>query len=273
MTPPQRHRALRIRIHEIIFGHETAAGKGFDVLLIWLIIGSVLVVMAESVAHIRQAYGPWLRVAEWGFTVVFTVEYLVRLWVAPSAVRYARSLFGVVDVIAILPTYLSLVLPGGQALLAIRALRLLRVFRVLKLAQYVSESAVLLRALRASRHKITVFVVGVLTLVVTLGSMMYLVEGAEHGFTSIPASVYWAIVTLTTVGYGDIAPQTPLGQAVASVIMILGYAIIAIPTGIVTVEIGSAARQAALARVCTQCQLPGHDGDARHCKRCGHPLP
>ena len=172
--------------------------------------------MVESIPSVRQSYGGWLRIAEWVFTIIFTVEYLLRLWSSPQPVRYARSLFGIVDLLAILPTYLTLVLPGGQALLAIRAIRLLRVFRVLKLAQYVSEAAVLVRALRASRHKITVFITAVVTLVVTLGAMMYLVEGSASGFTSIPVSVYWAIVTLTTVGYGDIAPRTPLGQGLAT---------------------------------------------------------
>jgi voltage-gated potassium channel len=272
-SPPPHGQSLRVRVHEIIFGHETAAGKAFDVVLIWFILASVLIVMLESVQGIRLGYGQWLRVAEWLFTIVFTAEYLLRLWCAPSAARYARSFFGVVDVIAILPTYLSLVIPGGQALLAVRALRLLRVFRVLKLAHYMTEATVLMRALRASQHKITVFIAAVLTLVVTLGSMMYLVEGAAHGFTSIPRSVYWAIVTLTTVGYGDIAPQTAVGQGLAAVIMIMGYAIIAVPTGIVTVEIGAAARQAASARVCPQCGLAGHDSDARHCKKCGNPVP
>lgn len=265
--PPRA--ALRARAHIIVFGHETPAGKAFDVGLIWVIIASVVVVMLESVPAIRAGYGPWLRVAEWVFTGIFSLEYALRLWCASSAARYARSFFGVVDLLAILPTYLSLVLPGGQALLTVRAIRLLRVFRILKLATYVSEAAVLMQALRASRQKITVFVAGVLTLVVAIGSLMYLVEGAEHGFTSIPTSVYWAIVTLTTVGYGDIAPQTTLGQALAAIVMILGYAIIAVPTGIVTVEIGAAVRQAAAARACPGCGLTGHDGDARHCKRCG----
>ncbi len=264
---------LRTRIHRIVFGHDTPAGKAFDVTLIALIVLSVAVVMVESVPAIRQGYGRWLRIVEYLFTAVFTVEYLLRLWISPSAAGYARSFFGVVDLLAILPTYLSLVLPGGQALLAVRALRLIRVFRVLKLANYVTEAAVLMRALRASRHKITVFIAGVLTLVVTLGSMMYLVEGPPNGFTSIPTSVYWAIVTLTTVGYGDIAPHTPLGQGLAAMIMIMGYAIIAVPTGIVTVEIGAAVRQEYEARTCGQCGLRGHDRDARHCKRCGQALP
>jgi voltage-gated potassium channel len=263
----------RARAYEIIFEHDTPAGKTFDVVLIWLIVASVVVVMLDSVGEVRDAYGAWLRGAEWAFTAVFTAEYLVRLWCSRDRWRYARSFFGMVDLVAILPTYLSLVVPGGQALLTVRALRLLRVFRVLKLANYLSEAAVLVRALRASRHKIILFLAAVLTLVVTLGSTMYLVEGAANGFTSIPRSVYWAIVTLTTVGYGDIAPRTALGQALAAIVMILGYAIIAVPTGIVTVEIGAAARQAASERTCPQCGLAGHDSDAKHCKRCGAGVP
>jgi voltage-gated potassium channel len=264
---------LRARMREIIFGHETPLGKGFDVAIIWLIVASVLVVMLDSVREIRVAYGGWLRAAEWLFTIVFTVEYAARLWCAPSGARYARSFFGIVDVAAILPTYLSLFVPGGQALLAVRALRLLRVFRVLKLAQYVSEATVLMRALRASQHKITVFLASVVTLVVTLGSMMYLVEGGTNGFTSIPRSVYWAIVTLTTVGYGDLTPQPGLGQGLAAVIMLRCYGIIAVPTGMVTVEFCVATRQAAAERPCPECGLAEHDRDARHCKRCGARLP
>jgi voltage-gated potassium channel len=268
-SPATNPGALREQTRIIIFEHQTPAGKGFDVALIGFIVASVIVVMLDSVQDIRTAYGSVLRMAEWGFTIVFTVEYLLRLWCAPRATAYVRSFFGIVDLLAILPTYLSLAIPGGQALLTVRVLRLLRIFRVLKLANYVSEAGVLMRALRASRPKITVFIVGVLTLVVTLGSLMYLVEGTANGFTSIPKSVYWAIVTLTTVGYGDIAPKTTVGQALAAVIMILGYAIIAVPTGIVTVEIGTAARKESSAGVCRQCGLAEHDCDARHCKRCG----
>jgi voltage-gated potassium channel len=277
MTSPTRPRsALREKVRIVIFGHETPAGKAFDVILIGLILVSVIVVMLESVRGIRLQYGPWLRRAEWAFTIGFTIEYLLRLWSAPRAMGYARSFYGVVDLIAIVPTYLTLLIPGGQALATVRALRILRVFRVLKLAHFVSEGNVLMRALAASRHKITVFVAAVLTLVVTLGSMMYLVEGGDSGFTSIPKGVYWAIVTLTTVGYGDIAPQTSLGQALAAVVMILGYAIIAVPTGIVTVEIGEATRRAAReregARTCSGCGLAYHDEDALHCKRCGQAI-
>lgn len=271
-SPATGRGAFREQTRMIIFEHQTPAGKGFDVALIGLIVASVTVVMLDSVHHVRMTYGSILRIAEWGFTIVFTMEYLLRLWCAPKAAAYAHSFFGIADLLAILPTYLSLIIPGGQALLTVRVLRLLRIFRVLKLAHYVSEAGVLMRALRASRHKITVFVVGVLTLVVILGSLMYLVEGAANGFTSIPKSVYWAIVTLTTVGYGDIAPKTMLGQALAAVIMILGYAIIAVPTGIMTVEIGTAARQEATAKICRQCGVTGHASDARYCKRCGREI-
>ena len=266
------HETLKARVHRIIFGHDTPAGKMFDVILIWLILASVLVVMLESVPRVRAQYLGVLRAAEWGFTILFTIEYAARLWCSPSAGRYARSFFGVIDLLAVIPTYLTLFVPGGQALVTVRAIRLLRVFRVLKLAHYVSEATVLTRALRASRHKIIVFVAGVLILVVILGSLMYLVEGAKNGFTSIPKSVYWAIVTLTTVGYGDIAPQTDIGQALAAMVMILGYAIIAVPTGIVTVEIGEAHRRAAAEDACKRCGGTGHQRDARFCRLCAQPL-
>lgn len=271
-SPPP---SARRRAYRIVFEADTPAGKAFDVALIVAIVGSVLAVVLESVSDFRQGYGPALSVIEWAFTLLFTVEYGVRLWCSPRPLRYARSFFGIVDVLAILPTYLSLLFPGGQALLSVRALRLLRVFRIFKLGKYVSEAALLVRALRASWRKIAVFLTTVLTLVVVLGSLMYLVEGAANGFTSIPRSVYWAIVTLTTVGYGDIAPATGLGQALAAVVMILGYGIIAVPTGIVTVELGAAARQLALeARPpCARCGLEVHDADARYCKRCGDALP
>jgi voltage-gated potassium channel len=268
-APPTR----RQRTYDIIFEHEDAAGKVFDVGLILVIIASVVVVMLESVESIRSEHGALLRALEWAFTILFTIEYALRLWCVPKPSRYARSFFGIVDLLAILPTYLSLIFPGGQALLSVRALRLLRAFRVLKLAHHVSEARVLLRAMRQSRDKITVFVATVLTLVVIFGSMMYLIEGAEHGFTSIPRSVYWAIVTLTTVGYGDIAPQTNVGQALAALIMIMGYAIIAVPTGIVTVELGNVARKARAELACKSCSLTDHDSDAGFCKQCGAKLP
>jgi voltage-gated potassium channel len=264
-------RSLRERVAEIVFGHDTWAGKAFDVALIAAILASVTVVMLETVSTVREDHLAALRAAEWFFTVLFTVEYAVRLWSSPRPLRYARSFFGIVDLVSILPTYLSLFAYGAQALLTVRSLRLIRIFRILKLGQYTSEASHLGQALARSRQKITVFLAVVLTLVLILGSSMYLVEGPEHGFTSIPRSVYWAIVTLTTVGYGDITPHTVAGQVLASAVMILGYGIIAVPTGIVTVELGRAS-SGAPARACPRCALPGHDADARYCKRCGEPL-
>jgi voltage-gated potassium channel len=263
---------FRARTNQIIFGHDTPAGKAFDLALIWFIILSVVVVMLESVETIRLQYGTLLRQIEWGFTIVFTIEYVLRLWCVERPMHYARSFFGIVDLLAILPTYVSVLLPGGQALLTVRLLRLLRVFRVLKLAHHVSEAMVLVRALRASRDKITVFIATIITMVVIMGSLMYLIEGARNGFTSIPRSVYWAIVTLTTVGYGDIAPQTAIGQALAAVIMIMGYSIIAVPTGIVTVELSQEMRRLRAGQACSGCGVDGHEFDARYCRRCGEPL-
>ena len=264
----------RQRAYRIIFEADTPAGRLFDVLLLWAILISVALVMLDSVEAIHAAYGRWLYVAEWGFTAIFTAEYLARLACAPRPWRYARSFFGVVDLLAIVPTYLSLFLAGSQMLLVVRALRMLRVFRVLKLVRYVSEAAVLQQAMRASGPKIGVFLYTVLTLVAIIGTLMYVIEGPERGFTSIPTSIYWAIVTLTTVGYGDISPVTPAGRLLASMAMILGYGIIAVPTGIVTVEMSRAqAGGAVTTRVCGQCLTEGHDRDARHCKFCGAELP
>ena len=262
----------RLKLHIIIFGNDTPRGKAFDVSLIWVIMASVVVVMLESVEVIDARYHTVLFVAEWIFTIIFTIEYILRLICVGYPLRYARSFFGIIDLLAVLPTYFSLVFPGAQALLVIRLLRILRVFRVLKLVHYLSEADILVQALRASRRKITIFIFAVLTLVSILGSMMYLIEGEEHGFTSIPRGVYWAIVTLTTVGYGDISPQTPIGQALAAVVMILGYGIIAVPTGIVTAEItrvGRMVEEGARALVCRHCNAVGHDEDAVFCKKCG----
>jgi voltage-gated potassium channel len=269
-SSPRQQEALRARVAEIVFGHDTWAGKAFDVALLAAILGSVSVVMLETVEAVREAMGPFLRGAEWFFTVLFTVEYAVRLWCAPRRLRYARSFFGIVDLLSVLPTYLSVVVTGTQALLTVRAFRLVRIFRVLKLGEYTSEAGHLRQALARSRQKITVFLAVVLTLVLVLGSCMYLVEGPQNGFTSIPRGVYWAVVTLTTVGYGDITPHTVAGQVLASLVMILGYGILAVPTGIVTVELGRAG--AGPERTCPRCALPGNDADARYCKRCGEAL-
>ncbi len=265
----RRHESWRARVHEVIYEADTPAGKAFDVVLICLIVLSVITVMLDSVQPISDVHGELLRGIEWGFTVLFTVEYLLRLLSVGQALRYATSFFGIVDLVAILPTYLSVFIPGGQTLLAVRVLRLLRVFRVLKLGHHVKEAGVLIRALRAARYKFTVFLATVLTLVVILGSLIYLVEGAANGFTSIPRSVYWAIVTVTTVGYGDIAPQTNIGQFFAAITMMIGYAIIAVPTGIVTVELSRAVRHEVSTQACPRCSREGHDTDATHCRFCG----
>ncbi len=266
-------KTLRQHLHEIIFEADTTSGKWFDVVLIVSIVFSVVLVMLDSVEAIQAVYGQWLLLGEWFFTLLFTAEYLLRLFCVQRPLLYARSFFGVVDLLAILPTYLSVILPGGQYFIIIRVLRLLRIFRVFKLVQFLSEARLLLAALRASLRKITVFLFTVLTVVIIFGALMYVVEGAANGFTSIPRSIYWAIVTMTTVGYGDIAPQTDIGQALASVIMIIGYGIIAVPTGIVTVELTQAVHRGMVStQACPGCGSDGHDKDARYCKYCGTTL-
>jgi len=267
---PSHWPAWRQRLYIVIFDHHTPGGKAFDVALIVSILLSVLAVLLDSVPSIREQYGRGLYLAEWLFTLLFTVEYGLRLLCSPRPGAYVRSFFGLVDLASILPTYLSLFLPGTQFLAVIRMLRVLRVFRVLKLAEYIGEAEILLGAISSSRRKVAVFFATVLVLAVILGAAMYLVEGQTHGFTSIPMSIYWTIVTITTVGYGDIAPETPVGQALASVIMLLGYAIVAIPTGIVTVEI---ARRSGRSRVCSGCGAADHQPDAGFCRLCGLRLP
>jgi len=259
----------RGRLHEVIFEADTRAGRAFDLALMALILLSIVVVCLDSVAHLRERFGFELRLAEWVITALFTVEYVLRLLSVRRPLRYARSFFGLVDLLAVLPTYLSLAVSGAQSLLVIRALRLLRVFRVLKLTQLVGESRMILDALRASRGKILVFMFAVLTIVTVVGATMYVVEGEASGFDSIPRGIYWAIVTLTTVGFGDITPRTPFGQAIASAVMILGYAIIAVPTGIVTAELTRARPRQVSTQACPGCGADGHDPDARHCKFCG----
>ena len=265
--PPSRS-AWRARLHEVIFESDTPAGRAFDIGLLIAIFVSVIAVMLESVPGIRREYGDELRAVEWALTALFTLEYVLRLVSVDRPGRYARSFFGVVDLLAVAPTYLSLVVPEAHTLMVIRAVRLLRVFRILKLAHFLDEAQVLVGALRASRRKITVFLGGIVTIVVIVGALMYIIEGEEHGFTSIPISMYWAIVTMTTVGYGDIAPRTPLGQLLAALLMILGYGIIAVPTGIVSVELAHAGR-AVSRQACPSCGAEGHDPDANHCKYCG----
>ena len=252
----------------MIFESDTAAGRAFDVALLLAIVTSVAAVVLESVPEIRREHGPMLRAIEWALTVAFTIEYGLRLTVVERPWRYATSFYGVVDLVSIVPTYLALVVPETQSFMVIRGIRLLRVFRILKAAHFLSEAQLLMTALRASRRKITVFLGGIVTVVLIVGALMYVIEGEAHGFTSIPTSMYWAIVTMTTVGYGDIAPRTPLGQFVASLLMILGYGVIAVPTGIVSVELANAARPVSR-QACPACGAEGHDVDASHCKYCG----
>lgn len=261
----------RALLHEVIFEADTRPGKTFDILLILCIVSSIGVAMLDSVAAIQGEYGEVLARLEWAFTILFTIEYVLRLVAVRHPFGYALSFYGVVDLLAVIPTYLSVLFPGSEYFRVIRVLRLLRVFRVLKLVQYVGEAEHLVSALHASRKKITVFLFSVSTLVVVFGSAMYVVEGAENGFTSIPRSIYWAIVTLTTVGYGDISPRTELGQAVAAVIMIFGYSIIAVPTGIVTAEMTRATTDVS-GQACRSCSTEGHHPDATYCWSCGSKL-
>jgi voltage-gated potassium channel len=260
----------RRRLQEIIFEADTPAGKAFDVGLILAILLSVAVVMLESVAAVREQYGSALRITEWIFTGLFTIEYLLRLYCTARPVRYARSFFGMVDLVSVAPTFLSLVLEGAQSFQIVRALRLLRIFRVLKLAHYLGEAAVLRQALDASRPKITIFLIVVVNIAGIFGALMYLVEGQAGGFDNIPISIYWAIVTMTTVGFGDIAPVSSGGQFIAAILMLMGYGIIAVPTGIVSAEIARADKGRKIStQSCPVCSQDGHDADAVHCKYCG----
>jgi voltage-gated potassium channel len=273
LKPVDRQASWRLTLHEVIFEADTPSGKLFDVILIASILMSVVAVMLDSMASVRQVYGRYLTAVEWFFTILFTIEYILRLISVGRPMGYARSFFGIVDLLAILPTYLSILFPGTHFLLVIRILRVLRIFRVLKLVTYIGAARTLTQALRQSRKKITVFLYTVLTLVVIFGSIIYLIEGEENGFDSIPRSIYWAVVTLTTVGYGDISPKTPLGQTVAALIMILGYGIIAVPTGIVTTELVQASMHKPVStQACLECSAEGHDVDAVHCKYCGSRL-
>jgi len=275
MMDANRHQkqssSWRETLHTIIFEADTPGGKLFDVILIVSIIMSILVVMLDSVAWIRATYGHVLNYVEWFFTILFSIEYILRILCVTSPASYMKSFFGIIDILAILPSYLSIIIPGTQYFLVIRVLRVLRIFRVLKFVQYVSEARLLMQALRASRRKITVFIFVVMTMVIILGSFMYVIEGPEHGFTSIPTAIYWAIITFTTVGYGDITPMTALGQTLSAVVMILGYSIIVVPTGLVTVEL-SRTNYTISTQACPNCGAEGHDIDASYCKYCGTKL-
>lgn len=267
---------LRLRLRRIIFESDTHTGRAFDIGLLIAIIISVVAVMLDSMTAVHDRFGKELYILEWTVTIVFSLEYLLRMWTIGRPMRYILSFYGLIDLLAILPTYLSLILAGSQYLIIIRILRILRIFRILKLGRYLAASSVLVIAMKESRHKIVVFLEVILTIVVIVGAMMYMIEGPENGFSSIPLSIYWAIVTLTTVGYGDISPATPLGQTLASLIMILGYAIIAVPTGIITVEMSKAhdARENDPSQTvaCPNCGARSHDKDAVFCKQCGKKL-
>lgn len=260
------------KLHDIIFEADTVAGKAFDIVLLLLIIISVIIVLFDSVMHIHKRYGDLLFLMEWIITILFSIEYILRIITTKKKKTYVLSFYGIIDFFAIVPTYLSLFLMGSHYLAILRILRLMRIFRVLKLARYISASRYLIISLRHSRHKIAVFLWVIGLIVVIMGSLMYLIEGPENGFTSIPRSIYWAIVTLTTVGYGDIAPSTFLGQAVASLIMVTGYAIIAVPTGLVTAEIIKLSSKNINTQVCSNCNAENHDDDAKYCKYCGTKL-
>ena len=265
--------SLRDKIYRVIFGTDTPAGQRFDIALIYLILLSVLAIILSSMEAVNSQYGIWLFRLEWLFTILFSVEYLMRIYCSPKPAHYVFSFYGLVDLLSVLPTYLALFFPGANYWLVIRLLRVLRVFRVLKLVRYLSEANILLRSMYASRRKIFVFFMVVLVLSVIFGSLMFFVEGAEHGFTSIPRSIYWTIVTITTVGYGDITPQTVMGQVIATMAMLTGYSIIAIPTGIFTAEIAREMHTETSNRRCNVCERTSHHPEAEFCYHCGVTLP
>lgn len=272
-APKNKLTGIRLRLYEIIFEADTTAGRVFDLTLLSCIIISVFIIMLESMTEVKVVIGPWLKTLEWIFTAIFTLEYFARLYVVLNRKRYALSFFGIIDLLSILPTYLSIFFVGAHSLMIIRVLRILRIFRILKLTRFVGEGQNLAQALRASRPKITVFLVTIMTSVIIFGALMYLIEGPENGFTSIPRGIYWAIVTMTTVGYGDIAPHTIAGQTLASIIMIMGYGIIAVPTGIVSAEMVQMKNLERISgQVCPHCMKEGHDHDAVYCKFCSGKL-
>jgi voltage-gated potassium channel len=271
MATKQKH-TLKHKLYGIIFEAETPAGRVFDIMLLVVILASVIVVSLESVVDLRRQFLHVFQALEWAFTILFTIEYALRIYSSPKPLKYIFSFFGIIDFLAIIPTYLSLFVVGSQYLLVIRVFRLLRIARVFRLTRFVNEGQVLSKALRASLTKITVFLGVVLMMVVVVGAVMYVVEGRASGYTSIPKSIYWAIVTLTTVGFGDITPVTPLGQFLASCLMITGYGIIAVPTGIVSVELANAERLSTSTRVCPNCHKEGHTLQANYCDYCGHEL-
>ena len=264
---------IRQTIYDVIFGYESRAGKLFDLILIVLIISSVTAVLFDSVASFHEQYGDFLYRLEWLFTILFTTEYVLRLYSTPNKLKYIFSFYGIIDLVSILPTYIAFLFPSAVYLIVIRIMRVLRIFRILKLMRYMGEANMLYSALVQARRKILVFLFSVVNLIIIFGALMFIIEGPENGFDNIPQSIYWAIVTITTVGYGDISPHTPIGQFVAAIAMICGYAVIAVPTGIIGAELMAQVQQRSQKpindSVCVGCKAAGHDLDARHCKYCG----
>ena len=279
---PATDSGWRRRWFEIIHAHNNRTSRSFDLVLISLILASVLVVMVDSVPRVHAHWATWFHVVEWMFTVLFTAEFVLRIMVVRRPLRYILSIWGVIDLVSVLPSYLSFFIPGAQALLVVRVLRLLRMFRILRMSRYVQESGLLMESLWSSRRKVLVFLLAVLTITVIAGTLMYVIEGPKHGFTSIPTSMYWAIVTMATVGFGDVVPQTTFGRFITSALILTGYSILAVPTGIYTAELASNLRRGGNDsgeghrhdnRGCPQCGLEGHDRDARFCRRCATRLP
>ncbi|CAK4068870.1 ion transporter [Vibrio variabilis] len=264
--------SLRHHLYIIIFGSHTKAGRAFDLALIVAIVSSLIVLLLESIPSIRSVWGAQLKYLEYTFTALFTIEYILRLYCSPKPSAYAKSFYGVVDLLAILPTYLAFFFPSAAFMGVIRALRIMRIFRVLKLVRYLQDSNLLLRSLLMARRKIFIFFSTVAILVTIFGALIYVIEGPKNGFTSIPQSIYWAIVTITTVGYGDLIPQTALGKAIASVTMLLGYSILAVPTGIITAELNQEMNSHKSLVKCPNCSQSGHEADALYCKHCGSEL-
>lgn len=262
-------RPLRKTIYTVVFGTTTRAGRVFDLILLWAILISVVVVIIESIQPFGSKYAYQLHIIEWAFTILFTLEYVARIYSHPKPFAYIFSFWGIIDFLSIIPTYLSLILRSSQFLVVIRLLRVLRIFRILKLGRYFSESQTLMTALRGSSYKITVFMLSIFLLVVIMGSVMYVIEGGRNGFNSIPQSIYWAVITITTVGYGDIVPTTVLGKFIASFMMVVGYSIIAVPTGIITVELSKANKER---KECRRCGTKVESFNAIYCYKCGEKL-
>lgn len=265
--------SLRHHLYVIIFGTHTRLGRAFDITLIIAIIASLIILVLDSIPSVKAQWFSTIVYLEYAFTALFTLEYLLRLYCSPKPTAYARSFYGVIDLLAVLPTYLAIFFPGASYMSVIRMLRVMRIFRVLKLVRYLQDSNILLRSLLMSRRKILIFFSTVGILVIILGSIIFVVEGPQNGFTSIPQSIYWAIVTITTVGYGDLVPKTPFGQAIASLTMLLGYSILAVPTGIITAELNHEMNAHRNLVKCPNCSKNGHESDALYCKHCGSELP